>query len=193
MPEEKNVLIMQFPHPSDAFQALSTMKVQPGVRGAAVAERTAEGQVQVADAYSPGGGTGIVGGGLVGAVIGIIAGPLGVLLGWSTGALVGAAFESDEAEDTDDGFTILSRSIPKGGNALIVEMAESSHAIADDVANKLGGTVTRVPAAEVEAEVESAREAAAEAAKEARKVRREKRRAGFKEKLSGLTHHPKKG
>jgi uncharacterized membrane protein len=183
---------MQFAAPSNTFQALSEIKGQPGVRGARVAERTADGQVQIADSYSPEGGSGLAVGGLVGAVIGILAGPLGVLLGWSTGTLVGAAFDSDEADDTDDGFTVLSRSIPKGGNALIVEMTETSHAIADDVASKLGGTVTRVPAAEVEAEVESAREAAHAAAKEARKVRREKRRASFKEKLSGLKHHTKK-
>jgi uncharacterized membrane protein len=189
MPEENNVLIIHFPESSKAFEALSEFKSQPGVRGAAVVERTADGQVRLADGYSPEGGTGVAVGGLVGSLIGILAGPVGVLLGWSTGMLVGGAYEADELADADDGFTILSRSIPAGSNALVVEMAETSHAIADDVANRLDGSVTRLPATEVQAEIESAQEAARKAAAEARKVRRAERRAEFREKLSGLGHH----
>jgi uncharacterized membrane protein len=191
MPTENNVLIMHFPDKSQAFEALSQLKGQPGVTGAAVVERTPDGEIRMADAHAPEVGGGVAVGGLVGALIGILAGPVGVLLGWSTGMLVGMAYETDEAADTEDGFTILSRSVPAGGNALIVEMTETSHAIADDVAEKLNGTVTRIPAAVVEAEI-SAREAAREAAHEARKVRRDKRRAEFKEKLSGLGRQPTK-
>ena len=113
MPEENNVLIIHFPESSTAFEALSELKGQPGVKGAAVVERTADGEVRLGDGYSPEGGTGVVVGGLVGALIGILAGPVGVLLGWSTGMLVGMAYEADELADADDGFTILSRSIPR--------------------------------------------------------------------------------
>jgi uncharacterized membrane protein len=189
MPDEDNVLIIYFPDSSKAFEALSQFKGQPGVKGAAVVERTADGEVRLGDGYAPEGGTGVAVGGLVGALIGVLAGPVGVLLGWSTGMLVGGAYEADEVADADDGFTILSRSIPAGSNALIVEMTETSHAIADDVAARLDGTITRLPASEVGAEIESAREAARKAAAEARKVRRAQRRADFKEKMSGLGHH----
>lgn len=189
MVTENNVLVMHFQEASKAFEALSNMKNQPGVTGAAVMERTSEGQLRVADADTPEVGAGVAVGGVVGALIGVLAGPLGVLLGWSTGMLVGVAYETDEAADAEDGFTILSRSIPAGGNALVVEMTETSHAIADDIAANLGGTITRVPATEMEAEIEAAHEAARSAASEARKVRRAKRRAEFKEKLSNLGHH----
>jgi uncharacterized membrane protein len=189
MSEENNVLVIHFPESSKAFEALSELKDQPGVRGAAVVERTADGQVRLADGYSPDGGSGVAVGGLVGSLIGILAGPVGVLLGWSTGMLVGMAYEADEVADADDGFTILSHSIPAGSNALVVEMTETSHAIADDVAKRLDGTITRLPATDVQSEIESAREAARKAAAEARKVRRGARRAEFKEKLSGLGRH----
>lgn len=189
MPEENNVLVVHFPENSKAFAALSQFKSQPGVRGAAVVERTADGQVRVADGYSPAGGSGVAVGGLVGSLIGILAGPVGVLLGWSTGMLVGGAFEVDELADAEDGFTILSRSIPAGTNALVVEMFETSHAIADDVAGELDGTITRIPARDMQAEIDSIREAERKAAAEARKVRRAQRRAEFKEKLSGLGRH----
>jgi uncharacterized membrane protein len=193
MTEESNVLVMQFPDSSKAFQALSEMKGQPGVSGAAVVERTPEGQLRVADSYTPNVGSGVAVGGMVGALIGILAGPLGVLLGWSTGVLTGAAYETREQYDTDDGFTILSQSIPAGGNALIVEMNETSHAIADDVTAKLEGTIVRIPATEMEAEIKAAQDAAENAADEARRARRASRRAEFKEKLSGLAHHGTSG
>ena len=189
MPEETNVLVMHFTDPSKSFQALSELKGQPGVIGAAVVERTSEGEVRVADGYSATSGSGTAVGGLVGALVGIIGGPLGVLLGWSTGLLAGAVYDTGEAADADDGFTVLSKSIPAGGNAFIVEMSETSHAIADDVAAKLDGTITRIPRKEVEAEVAAAQEAARAAAAEARRARRQKRQAEFKERLSGLMHH----
>jgi uncharacterized membrane protein len=189
MTVENNILIMQFPEPSKAFNALSEMKGQPGVAGAAVVERTPEGEVRIADGYTPQTGSGIVVGGLVGSLVGILAGPLGMLLGWTTGALAGAVYEVDEAADDEDGFTVLSRGIPAGSNALIVEMSETSHAIADDVTTRLDGTIVRVPVTEVEAEVEAARDAARSAASEARKVRRARRQAEFKAKLSGLGRH----
>src|SRR5581483_6183659 len=106
MSNEKNVLVMRFADPSKAFQALSEMKAQPGIAGAAVVERTPEGQIRVADEFTPAAGDGIA----VGALVGVLAGPLGVLLGWSTGFLAGAAYDADSAADTDDGFTVLSKS-----------------------------------------------------------------------------------
>ena len=186
MPEENNVLIIHFPESSKAFEALSEFKGQPGVRGAAVAQRTADGEIRLGDSFSSEGGSGVAVGGLVGSLIGILAGPVGVLLGWSTGMLVGGAYEIDELADADDGFTILSQSIPAGSNALVVEMTETSHAIADDIVKGLDGTITRLPATDVQAEIESAQDAARKAASEARKARRADRRAEFKEKLSGL-------
>jgi hypothetical protein len=152
-------------------------------------ERTADGEVRLGDGYSPEGGSGVAVGGLVGSLIGILGGPVGVRLGWSSGMLVGGAYEADELADAGDGFTILSDSIPAGSNALVVEMTETRHAIADDVAEKLDGTITRLPAAVVQAEIESAQDAARKAAHEARKVRRAEKRSKFKEKLSGLGRH----
>jgi uncharacterized membrane protein len=193
MADERNVLIMTFPDPAKAFEALSKMKGQPGVAGAAVVERSAQGEVRIADGYAPKVGAGTAVGGLVGALVGIIAGPLGVLLGWSTGMVAGAAYDTGEAADAEDGFTVLSQRIAVSGNALIVEMTETSHAIADDIAGQLNGWVTRIPATEVETEVAAAREAARKAAAEARRVRRENRRAEFKEKVGKVLHHQKAG
>jgi uncharacterized membrane protein len=190
MTVEQNVLIMQFPEPSKTFQAFSDMK-QPGVNTAAIVERTQQGEIRVADSFSPDADEGATVGGLVGALVGILGGPLGVFLGWSTGVVTGALFDTYEAEDEEDGFAVLSRSIPLGGNALIVEMTETSHAVADDVVAKLNGTLVRISSTEVQAEVDAARKAARSAAAEARKVRRAEQRAEFKSKLRGLGPHSK--
>jgi uncharacterized membrane protein len=189
MADEKNVLIITFPDPSKTFQALSELKGQPGVVSAAVVERSAGGEVRVADSYTPMVGVGTVGVGAVGALIGLIAGPLGLLLGWSSGTIAGATVDTVEAADADDGLTELSKRIPAGGNALLVEMTETSHAIADDIAKD--GALTRIPTAEVEAEVKSAQDAARKAAQEARRVRRETRSAEFKAKVGGIFHRAK--
>ena len=187
--DETNVLIFTFSDPSKAYQALSEIKAQPGVEGAVVVERTANGEVRIAEDYTPKLGAGPAVGGIIGALVGILAGPLGVLLGWSTGMLAGAAYELFEVADADDGFTELSKRISASGNALLVEITETSHAVANDIANRLEGTVTRVPSNEVEAEVTAAKDAAHKAAQEARRVRRETRTAAFKEKVGGVRHH----
>ncbi|HEX3607125.1 MAG TPA: histidine kinase [Candidatus Dormibacteraeota bacterium] len=186
MADENNVLIITFADPNAAFAALSRIKEQPGVAGAAVVERSVAGEVRVADSFTPTVGSGTAVGGVVGALVGIIAGPLGVLLGWSTGIIAGAAYDTGEAADADDGLTELSRRIPAGGNALLAEMTETSHALADDIARD--GSITRIPVAEVEAEVVAAQDAARTAAKEARRVRRETRSAEFKAKVGGILH-----
>jgi hypothetical protein len=50
--DETNVLIFTFSGPSKAYQALSEIKAQPGVEGAAVVERTANGEVRIAEGYT---------------------------------------------------------------------------------------------------------------------------------------------
>lgn len=192
MADEKNVLIITFSDPSKAYQALSEVKALDGVDGAAVVERTAAGQIQIADGYTPKVGEGTAVGGLVGALVGVLAGPLGVLLGWSTGLVAGVAYDSGEAADTEDGFTVLSQRIAAGGNALLVEMTEADHATMDDLVGGMGGAISRVTVKEAEAEVAAAQDAARKAANEARRARRETRMAAFREKVGSVLHHTSK-
>ena len=189
MTEEQNVLIMTFPDPGGAVQAFEQIKHHHGLVEAAVVERTADGGIRIAHSHSPVLGSRLAAGGLIGGVIGILGGPLGILLGWATGMVAGYALESTDATDADDTFAMLSRTIPPGGNELIVELRETDPAEADELARRLGGTVARIPAAEVEAEIAASQKALVSAGAEARRVRRESPRNGLHARIEAILHH----
>ena len=110
-------------------------------------------------------------------VSGVLGGPVGVLLGWGAGAMMGGAFDVDRAVTSDEALTVLGRAIPPGSTAVIASVEESAVEVIDAEMKKLDGEVTRRPVDEVMRELEAAEEAADAAAREARRVVREKRKA----------------
>jgi hypothetical protein len=125
-------------------------------------------------------------------VVGVLAGPLGVLLGFGTGALIGGAFDIDRAAGAESTVSLLSAQIPPGSTALMVDAVEAAAEPLDQLAARFGATVERQPAAQVAAEVAAAEEAAEAAQKEADRVLRARRRAAAHEKLDAVkdkVHH----
>ena len=110
-------------------------------------------------------------------LVGVLGGPVGVLLGWGAGALMGGAFDVDRAVTSDEALTVLGQAIPPGSTAVIASVEEPAVEVIDGEMNKLGGEVTRRPVGEVMGELEAAEEAADAAAREARRTMREKRKA----------------
>jgi hypothetical protein len=110
-------------------------------------------------------------------LVGVLGGPVGLLLGWGAGALMGGAFDIDRAETSDEALTVLGRAIPPETTALIASVEEPSVEVIDEEMSKLGGEVTRRPVADVMAELEAAQQAADAAAAEARRSVREQRKA----------------
>jgi uncharacterized membrane protein len=181
---EKNVVVVRFTEPSKAYQALSVLKEcgadgRIGLESAAVVERTPAGELRIPESADNFGLIGTAGGSLIGMLIGVLGGPVGVLLGWGTGALMGGAFDVDRAVTSDEALTVLGRAIPPGSTAVIASVDEPAVEVIDGEMKKLGGEVTRRSAAEVMAELEAAEDAAEAAAREARKVVRQKRKAEF--------------
>ena len=76
--------------------------------------------------------------------------------------------------------------LPLGGNALVAEVQEYAVEVVDGEMSSLGGTVLRIPAAEVLAAVESAEKAAEAAEREAARVMREERKQQVKAKLNEI-------
>ncbi|CAM5281165.1 MULTISPECIES: DUF456 domain-containing protein [Streptomyces] len=185
-PPSDNVLFFTFTDPSAAYRAFSEIKAVPEVTRAAIVERAADGTLSVPEEYEPGAGTATLTGGAIGALVGILGGPVGVLFGWGLGALVGATADTETAENTHDALTVLSKNVDDGTNLLMAEAAGYSPAAADALADRLGGTVVAVPAEQVEEEVASARRAAEEAVRRARHDHRKQRRHEFREKMDTL-------
>ena len=192
---QKNVMVVRFTEPSKAFQALSVLKEldgsgRIGLESAAVVERTATGELRIAESADNVGLVGTASGSLIGMLIGVLGGPVGVLLGWGTGALMGGAFDVDRAVTSDEALTVLGKAIPTGSTAVIASVEEPATEAIDGEMKTLDGEVTRRPVAEVMTELEAAEDAADAAAHEARRVIRAKRKAelsaGVEERVGKL-------
>lgn len=196
---EHNVITVTFPEPAKAFQALSELKGagfegRVDVIAAQVVTRDENGRLELAEGVDNEGGARTWGGSLIGLLIGVLGGPIGMLFGWTTGFLIGGAFDLRRADRSDTILGEISSTIPIGGTALIAEVNEVAREVIDGEMTKLGGVVFRRDADSVLAELEAAEEAykaaqkeADRAAKEQRKAERkensEQRKAALKEKL----------
>jgi uncharacterized membrane protein len=188
MAEVENVVAVRFSEPSKAYQALSVLKQcdaerRIALRAAAVVERGPDGSLRIPEGTDNVGLSGTVGGGLIGALVGILGGPIGVLLGWGGGALIGGALDVRRAEQAEDVLGEIGRGIPPGSTAVVANVAEPAVEVIDGEMRKLGGEVTRRPLDEVVSGLEAAEDAADAAAKEARRVVRDQRKKEITEEL----------
>ena len=182
MAEIHNVVVVQFPEASKAYQAMSVLKEcdsegRIGLKSAAIVERTPDGELRIPEGTDNIALVGTVSGSLIGMLIGVLGGPVGVLVGWGAGALMGGTIDIVGVTKSDEALTALSRAIPPKSTAVIASVTEPAVEVIDGEMAKLGGEVTRRPVADVMAELEAAEEAADAAAREARKALREKRKA----------------
>jgi uncharacterized membrane protein len=184
---EKNFLVVDFPQASAAFEAFSALRSVAGIEAAAVVARDKEGHLSVPESTG-GGSSGFWRGSIIGALVGVLGGPFGVLLGWSAGALIGTEYDWSKTMDDTDNLSVLSDRIQPGSNVLMVEATESDEASLDAVMAGLQGHVVRIPASEVAAEVEQAEKQGKEAARLARKARREERHDAIHAKVHGWFH-----
>ena len=185
MPDTQNVVVVRFTEPSAAYQALSVLKEcdaqgRIGLESAAVVERTADGQLRVPEDTDNVGPVGMASGSVIGMLIGVLGGPVGVLIGWGAGAMMGGAFDLDRVETSDEALGVLGRAIPQGSTAVIASVMEPAVEVIDGEMKELGGEVTRRSSADVMDELEVAEDAAAAASREARRTVREKRKADAK-------------
>ncbi|MBV8079651.1 MAG: DUF1269 domain-containing protein [Actinobacteria bacterium] len=184
----KNVVVVKFSEPSKAYQALSLLKEGDAsgrirLESAAVVERTPDGVVRIPESADNVGFVGTASGSLIGMLVGVLGGPVGILLGWGAGALMGGTFDVDRAVASDEALSVLARAIPAGSTALIASVDEPAVEVVDGEMKNLDGEVTRQPVADVERELRAAEDAAAAAAREARRTLRETRKAQFESRV----------
>lgn len=190
-----NVIAVSFEDDGNAYNALTALKeldsqervdVQEGV----VVERNDDGRVAEKDRIESMFPAATAGGGLIGLLIGIIGGPLGMLIGGTTGLLYGSLFDLTDAEETDSALAGVSGAVKIGHTAVLAVVSEPNPEIIDAAMSRLGGSVVRRPVAEVEAEIAAAEEAERKAKHEARKqlieARREQSKAAVDAKVDEL-------
>jgi uncharacterized membrane protein len=183
---QDNVIVVQFDEPSKAYQALSELnrlgrEGNLEVTSAVLLERGKDGTVRMPEGADNAAGFSFAEGGLIGLLVGALAGPVGALFGASIGVMGGGVSEIARADDQDVALEAISERIQPGSPALVAEVTETAEIVVDEAMAGLGGKVTRRPASDVYAEVTSAENASFEEGVDALKARIQEHRAEQKD------------
>ncbi len=194
-----NVLVVTFgedpENDKNAYQALTDLKQldsqgQIKIAGAAVVTRDINGHVEEKSEVGDDPYIGTASGGVIGLLVGILGGPLGVLIGGATGLLVGSLFDIDDVETTESALSQISKQVHPTRTAVLAQVTEQSPEVIDTAMARLGGEVMRQPLVDVEREIAAAQEAQRKAKHEARKelhkARVEKTKEDAHEKVEEL-------
>jgi uncharacterized membrane protein len=174
----ENVVVVSFgddpKNDKNAYQALTDLKEldsqgQLKIAGAAVVERNVDGRVDIKSEVGDTPYAGTATGGTIGLLVGIIGGPLGMLLGGSYGLLAGSLFDIDEVSTTESVLGDISKQVQPNRTAVLAQVTEQSPEVIDTAMAKLGGEVLRRPVVDVEEEIAAAEDAERNAKREARK------------------------
>ena len=200
----RNVIAVSFEDDHSAYKALTLLgefdkQRRIGVSEAVVAIRGEDGRVVTKDRLSASVAPAAAGGGLIGLVIGIVGGPLGMLVGGTYGLFAGSLLDLYDAGEAESALGEISRSVKPGHPALLAVVDEPGPEVVDVPMSDLGGTVVRRSVADVEAEIAAAEDAERKAKLEARKellrARRDRDQTAIETKLEELKaklHHGKK-
>jgi uncharacterized membrane protein len=195
VPTTYDVISVVFENDANAYAALTKLKEldtqgQLEVQEAVVVQRAVDGTLTVKDRVGSTEPTGTATGGLLGLLVGILGGPVGVLIGGGYGLLVGSLFDLDDADRIQSTLGQLSESVQPERAAVLAVVTESGHEVIDGAMAAYGGTVLRRSVDEVEAEVaaieQAERTAAREAKRELRQARREHDRDAVHAKVEQL-------
>jgi uncharacterized membrane protein len=183
-----SVIAVTFAEEANAYEALARLKEldsqgDVGVPAAAVVVREEDGRITIKDQFGKESYEDTASGGLLGLLVGVLGGPLGVLVGGATGLLIGSLFDDDDDDNTRSVLSDLSSAIRVGPPGLLAEVAEQDHTAVDAVMAHLGGTVVRRSVSDVELEVVAAKDAQREAKKKAREELREARHKQQKDEI----------
>ena len=173
-----NFVIVGFEESANAYKALSVLRGAAAegritIAAAVIGERGADGSLRLAEGEDAVIGSATVGGGLIGMAVGILGGPLGMLLGWGAGSLIGGFADADRVDLSATAIGELSGRLPAGTTAILAEVEEYATEVLDGVVSPLGGQVLRLEADQVLGELEAAEAAAIAADREAARVLRQ--------------------
>ena len=185
----QNVIVGIFEVESEAYQALTELRNDPGNAQSfllqAILVKKENGTLCTLDGFDTGVNTmdDTAVGGIVGALFGILGGPIGILLGGSYGALLGSAFDTGDALNNACMIEQIAGKMTDGDVAIIGLAVEEDEAILDEKLGKFKTIIARFDAAVVAAEVEEAQKMAVEMARQARVELRDEKKAARKEKV----------
>ncbi|BFV57683.1 hypothetical protein KCMC57_up27870 [Kitasatospora sp. CMC57] len=160
MTDQHNIVLLAFADPAACRSALAQAEHLPGLRQAAVLERSADGLLEMGDSFARGAGLPTVGSGVVGGLLGLLGGPVGAFLGFAAGAALGNAAEQERGATGGAGLIVLGPRVADGTGLLVLDIKEESAEPVNTFAADHGSTVERLPADDFAEQVRAAEEAA---------------------------------
>lgn len=104
-------------------------------------------------------------------LLGIVAGPLAMMLGWFGGSMIGASQDAQEIKRANTIFELLSREIGEGDTGLIVIAEEEDNRVLNQLLTyDLAGRIHRFDYEEVEAELKTVKDIEKTTKENAKKV-----------------------
>ncbi len=192
----QNIVAVLFKNESEGFQAITELRQMPSAENYAIMQMALikrQGQaVSVCDSYDSDLVTGnsVMIGGLMGSLVGILGGPVGVLLMGSYGMLAGSLASSAEALDNAAMIEMVSNKLLDGEVALIALAEEADEEELDARLKKFDVEIARFDAAVVAEEVEEAqkmqKEMDRQARKQLREVKKEERKKNIEAKRAKI-------
>lgn len=174
----KRVIVVNFAVNSEAYQAFSMVKkghLERQIKGEqmAVVTHSDEGahHFKVEDFIDFTGKNKTSRGGMIGMLLGIIGGPLAIMLGWFGGSMIGASQDAQEVKRAKNIFELLSREIGVGSTGLILIAEEEDNRILNQLMMyDLSGNIHRFDYTEVAEELEKAQVVEETAKENAKKI-----------------------
>ena len=159
-----NIVVSIFEVESEAYQAITELKNQKGLKTSIMSEAVLvdkkNGYYTILDnfVFDPDAMDDMAKGGLIGMCIGILGGPLGMLLGASVGSFAGVVSETDKTAETASMLEQMILKLSDNTLAIIGLAEEKDESEIDELLSKYKTIIARFDAAVVEQEVERARD-----------------------------------
>ena len=186
----ENIILVSFAVESEAYQAFSELKANTYnnsyvISQAALAKNDG-GRIEPLDWFNVRGVSNddAIMGGMLGALLGVVGGPFGMLLMGSYGALVGSTVDLLESDQGNSMMEHVLGCVTEGKTVLIAMVQEEEPSAFNANFAKYQAEVTRFDAAEIAVEVEEAQIMEEELAIQARKQARQEKKDALHQKIT---------
>ena len=170
-----NIVGAMFAAESEARQAMDALIRTPRINGTTIYQislvKRKDGELKLCDNFTSDFLTDddTLKGGVIGGLVGLLSGPVGVLLGETAGMLIGDAVDTKKIHDSQDLIERVAQRLEEGDMALIMSVEEADEGILDHMLVKYNTYVVRFDAEAIAKEVEAAEKRARERAKAKRR------------------------
>ena len=170
----ENVFIIKFEEESKSYQTFSELKQMHATKQIVgeqmgVILNDADAGIQIKDFLDFTGTDKTARGSIIGALVGIIGGPLGILLGWMGGTFIGATGDAREIKNAMNVFEQVTSFIAHGQTGVIILAREEDFKTIQDYTYNLGRQVVRLNGEYVKDQIKQAQLAQFELERDARK------------------------